>query len=112
MTEQIIAREGRGGKGEGTTRAMRGLALYRDRGDEIVTYLDGTMGVPSATEEGVLYVVDLAEESCDCPSYRYSGKPCKHVFSGLLYVAKHRGRLPFRPVAPVRSSRRCGRRAA
>ena len=109
--EEIMTRGGTGGKGEGGVVAARGVRLFRKHGDGIVVYLDGTLGVPSETEEGALYVVDLDEESCGCPSFRYTGRICKHVFSGLLYRAKHRGRFPFRP-APARPGRRCGRRAA
>ena len=80
MATPIIAREGRGGKdGGGETRAMRGLALYRHRSDEIVVYLDGTFGVPSRTEEGGLYVVDLGRETCDCPDAKYGGHVCLHA---------------------------------
>ena len=86
--------------------------MFHERGSEVVTYLDGSMGVPSEKDEGVLYVVGLEEESCDCPSFRYAGETCKHVFAALLYRAKHRGRFPLRPSAPARPGRRCTRSAA
>ena len=86
---------------------MRGLALYRHRGDEIVTYLDGTYGVPSRTEEGELYVVDLDRETCSCPDQTCRKITCLHM------VAAEAKRMGLRrPVAPARSGRRCGRSAA
>ncbi len=66
--------------GEGETRAMRGLSLYRDRGDEIVVYpTTGEYGVPSRTEEGVLYVVDLDAETCSCPDSSKGKHTCLHL---------------------------------
>ena len=103
MTEKVY-RKATGHEG-GETRAMRGLRLFRDRGSEIVTYLDGTYGVPSETEEGVLYVVSLEEESCDCPSFRHTGETCKHVFAALLYRAKRRKGGAAAPKPPAR--KRC-----
>ena len=91
---------------------MRGLRLHRERGAEVVLYLDSTVGIPSETEDGGLYIVDLKEESCDCPSYRFTSEPCKHVFVAILYRAKHRDRFPLPPAAPTRSGRRCVRSAA
>ena len=114
MATPIIAREGRGGKdGGGETRAMRGLELYRHRGDEIVAYLDGTYSVPSRTEEGVLYVVDLEAGTCDCPDSTYGGHVCLHqVFVEAHLAAKRREALVVRRRARFGSGRRCERRAA
>ena len=91
---------------ERETRAMRGLALYRERGDEIVLYLDGTYGVPSRTEEGGLYVVDLEAGTCDCPDSTYGGHTCLHA------VAAEAKRAGMRRPAPVRSGRRCSSKVA
>lgn len=70
-------------------RAQRGIRLYLERGDEIVAYVDGTYGVPSRTEEGVLYDVDLEAETCECPDRVY---PCLHAFSAELKNAERIGR--------------------
>ena len=101
----------------GETRAMRGLALYRERGDEIVVYVSGGFGVPSRTEPGFLYFVDLdreeARERCDCPDASYGGHTCMHqVFVEAHLTAKRRGAAGVRRLAPVRSGRRCERKAA
>lgn len=60
------------------TRAQRGLALYRERGGEIVVYLDGTYGVPSRTVEGVIYHVDLEAGICECKDATKGGHTCLH----------------------------------
>lgn len=93
---------------------MRGLRLFRDRGSEIVTYVSGGYGVPSRTEEGVLYFVDFdaedPRERCDCPDARYGGHTCMHqVFVEAYLAARRRGPVRSAPVGP---GRRCGRRAA
>ncbi len=65
--------------GEGETRAMRGLSLYRDRGDEIVVYpTTGEYGVPSSSEEGVIYHVDLELGTCECPDATCRKVACLH----------------------------------
>jgi hypothetical protein len=68
---------------EPQTREQRGLALFRERGAEIVAYIDGTYGVPSRTQDGVIYRVDLDRQSCECPD-RHS--PCLHLIAA---TAKH-----------------------
>ena len=102
----IIAREGFGDKG-GETRAMRGLELFRERGGEIVTYpVSGEYGVPSATEEGVLYTVSLeGEGECGCPCFRFRGGPCKHVYAATIFRAKAAAKTARRVAG--RARRRC-----
>ena len=92
---------------------MRGIRLFRERGSEVVVYLDGTYGVPSRTEEGVLYVVDLEVGTCDCPDSTYGGHVCLHqVFVEAHLAAKRREALVVRRPARSGSGRRCERRAA
>lgn len=104
-------------KGKGSTREERGLELYCEKGSEIVRYLDRTFGVPSATEDGVVYVVDLQAGTCSCPNFVYRLGPlpvptfCKHIYAAELYRAK----APAPPhellVKPGKSPRRrrcCG----
>lgn len=100
MAERVYRKATEGGE----TRAMRGLQLYRDRGDEIVTYpTTGEYGVPSRTEPGELYVVDLDRETCECASYRYSGGACLH-----LVAAEMKRREAARKKAPKPAAgRRC-----
>ena len=73
-----------------TTRELRGLRLYRERGDEIEPLGHGKYRVPSCTG-GQPYVVDLAplggDESCSCPDHA-KGHTCKHLIAATLYRAK------------------------
>lgn len=87
--------------GGGETRAMRGLQLHRERGSEIVFYLDGTYGVPSRTEEGVLYVTDLDHETCECPDSTYGKHTCLH-----LVAAEAKRREAARKKAPKPPARK------
>ncbi len=90
---------------------MRGLSLYRDRGDEIVVYpTTGEYGVPSASKEGVIYHVSVETEHCECDSYRFSGRACKHVFCAMLFAVQRRAGGAARVHSGL--GRRCGRSAA
>ena len=87
---------------EGETRAMRGLQLHRERGDEIVVYISGGHGVPSRTEPDFIYHVDLdaedPHERCDCPDGRYGGHTCMHqVFVEAHLAARRRKEAPKSP---------------
>ena len=97
VTERVPQQEAEGI----TTRAQRGLALYRDRGDEIVVYLDGTYGVPSRTQEGVLYHVDLEAGTCECPDATCRKVSCLHM------VAAEAKRVGLARKSPARRRRRC-----
>lgn len=82
------------------TRTMRGLALFRTRGEDIEPMGRGRYLVPSDVEG--MYAVDLdifaadPRESCECPDYRYrladlpEPAPCKHAVAASLYRAKQR----------------------
>jgi predicted nucleic acid-binding Zn finger protein len=78
------------------TRESRVLALYRERGAEIVRTGPHTYLVPSCTGRG-FYAVDYAAETCDCPDFtlprrgREPGEPCKHVYAVGIHRAKRRG---------------------
>ncbi len=89
--------EHRGSKGEGdrTTRCQRGITLFRERGSEVVRYVDGTFGVPSRTEDGAIYHVDLERGTCQCADYLveavHRGNPyhvCLHQVCATIYAAK------------------------
>jgi uncharacterized Zn finger protein len=73
------------------TRELRGLALYRERGDEITHEGHGVYTVPGCS--GSTYTVDLAvfggEECCDCPD---RAPVCKHVYASVIHRAKARAR--------------------
>ena len=75
------------------TRELRGLALYREHGDEIEHIGHGRYEVPGCS--GGSYTVDLAvftdePETCSCPDFQRHKEPCKHVYAGSLYRAKAR----------------------
>jgi len=78
------------------TRELRALALYRERGAEIVRTGPHTYLVPSCSG-GEPYAVDYAEETCECPDFtiprpgREPGEPCKHVYAVGIHRAKRRG---------------------
>ncbi len=74
------------------TRELRGLKLYRERGDEIERILPHTYSVPSCTGEKT-YAVRLAPRvRCDCPDFERRGEPCKHIYCAEIVASKHRRR--------------------
>ena len=95
----------------GETRAMRGLRLFRERGDEIVFYpTTGEYGVPSRSEEDGFYHVDLEAGTCECPDATCRKVACLHAVAAELKSAEIRRRSGRSN--PARRSRRCERRAA
>ena len=77
------------------------MTLYRERGSEIVVYLDGTCGVPSRTEEDVLYHVDLEAGTCECPDAICRKVSCLHM------VAAEAKRIGLARKSPAPRRRRC-----
>jgi hypothetical protein len=78
-----------------TTRELRGLALYRARGDEIEPLGKGRYAVPGCS--GGSYRVDLAvftdePETCSCPDYQRHKQTCKHVYAATIYRSKSRAK--------------------
>lgn len=71
------------------TRELRGLALYREHGDEITPLGHGRYEVPGCS--GGSYTVDLAvfggEESCSCPD---RAAVCKHIIAATIHRSKAR----------------------
>ena len=74
------------------TRGEAGVRLYRERGGEIVYYLDGTFGVPSRSEEGLIRVVALADAACDCPDHSRRGRVCAHLVAAEMKHAERRAK--------------------
>jgi predicted nucleic acid-binding Zn finger protein len=74
-----------------TTRELRGLALYRERGEEITRIWAHTWIVPSCSGEDT-YVVRLDRETCDCPDFERNHAPCKHLFAAEIAASKSRAR--------------------
>jgi hypothetical protein len=70
-----------------STREARGLALYRERGDEIKHVRGAVWSVPSCSREGV-YLVDLAGGVCTCADMPPTGEVCKHTTAATISRAK------------------------
>ena len=86
------------------TRAERGLALYRERGGEIVVYLDGTYGVPSRSVEGVIYHVDVERGTCECPDSACRKATCLHMVAAEAKRAEIPRKEAPRPIRRKRCS--------
>ena len=73
-------------------RAMRALALYRERGAEIERTGPFTYLVPSCTvSEAGSWAVNYRRETCDCPDFERRGQNCKHLYAVGIHRAKRRG---------------------
>ncbi len=71
-------------------RVMRGVALFRERGEEITPKPNGGLSVPGSN--GRSYRVSLAGDGrCGCLDYLKRRRPCKHVYAATIYRAKSRG---------------------
>jgi hypothetical protein len=68
-----------------STRADRGLALYRRGGIERISR--DVFIVPSRTRRRVEYLVDLERETCQCRDHQRTGAPCLHTYAAMLYRA-------------------------
>jgi len=73
----------------GDARALRALALYGERGAEIVRTGPWTYTVPSCTGTG-FWAVNYRTETCDCPDFLRRGVACKHVYAVGIHRAKRR----------------------
>lgn len=70
-----------------TTREARGIALFREQGDEIQHVSGWRWRVPSCSGDAQ-YIVDLRAQSCQCPDYRRHGVACKHITAATIARAK------------------------
>lgn len=96
MSEQSVHHERQ------ASRALRGLALFRERGMEIQLVADGSWRVPSCSGPR-FYAVDLEEESCTCADFRNRHHPCKHVFAAVIAASRHGRAVSF--MAELRARR-------
>lgn len=89
------------------TRELRGIALFRKRGEEIEPQGRGWYRVPGCS--GGTYTVYLAvlggEEYCECPDFGHRERNCKHIYAATLYRAKQTARRR-REAAEARRERR------
>ncbi len=70
---------------------MRGLALFRERGHEIVEVGEDTYRVPSTTGRGY-YRADLTSGTCECADHEHRGAFCLHLVAATVTEAKKRCR--------------------
>ena len=69
-------------------RIDRGLAIWRERRDEIRPLGNGRWSVPGSGESRCL--VDLEARNCDCGDYRFNlapaggGERCKHGWAAVF----------------------------
>lgn len=73
----------------GDTREVRALALYRERGAELVRTGPYTHLVPSMSG-GEPHAVNYKTERCDCPDMEYRDVLCVHVYTVGIHRAKCR----------------------
>jgi hypothetical protein len=86
VTNATIDRTTAGIKG----RVLRGLELYRTRGEEIVTMPYGGYSVPSATLEDRSYRVCVLSGRCGCEDHRRTSRACLHIYAATIAEAKGR----------------------
>ncbi len=74
-----------------TTRISRGIALYRDHGDEI-RFERGVWLVPSLSEATTVYEVRLGTRgaSCECRDHGFRHVDCLHIYAAAVAKAKTR----------------------
>lgn len=85
-----------------TSRALRGLVLFRERGVDIRPMQDRRWRVPSCSCPR-FYAVDLEEESCTCADFQNRCKACKHVFAAVIAASRHGRAVSF--MAELRARR-------
>lgn len=81
MSETSVAQRDR------LARERRGIALYRERGEEIEHLRARLWAVPSCSGEGI-YLVDLRAEICGCPDFEHREENCKHIYAAAIASAK------------------------
>ena len=106
MSETSVAQERQRERAERTARERRGIALYRERGEEIEHVRARLWAVPSCSGEG-FYLVDLRAEICSCPDFERRGENCKHIYAAAIARAKSgecagcARKAPYRELHPV-----------
>ncbi len=106
MSETSVAYRQRREREERLLRERRGIALFRERGEEIEHVKGWLWAVPSCSGEG-LYVVDLGAETCECPDFEKRGENCKHIYAAAIARAKSgecaecARKIPYRELHPV-----------
>ncbi len=70
-----------------TTREQRGLALFRERGDEIEHLNGQRWAVPSCSGEH-RYAADLRHQTCSCEDSIWQDGGCKHIVAATIARSK------------------------
>ncbi len=70
-----------------TTHEKRGIVMFGERGDEI-EHLRGCSWLMPSCAGHASYVVELANEGCECPDLERPGRPYKHVYAARIARAK------------------------
>jgi len=72
-----------------STRELRGLALYKEHGDEI-EFENGAWLIPSQSALTSVYEVVLGRrgESCECKDFEFRGGQCIHVYAAVIARSK------------------------
>ncbi len=84
-----------------TTREERGRQIAQMGG---IRQVGALYAVPSQSEAGSRYMVDLVEETCTCPDYETRRGRCKHQEAVLFWLAWEGSVNP--PEAPTRAKRK------
>ena len=87
MSETSVAQGRRQECAERMARERRGIALFRERGEEIGHVRGRLWAVPSCSGEGI-YLVDLRAEICGCPDFENRRENCKHIYAAAIASAK------------------------
>lgn len=90
LSKSSVAQGRRRERVERMARERKGIALYRERGEEIEHLRGRLWAVPSCSGEG-LYLVDLHAEICGCPDFEHREENCKHIYAAVIASAKSSG---------------------
>ena len=110
MSETSVAQGKRREREERLARERRGIALFRERGEEIEHLKGRRWAVPSCSAGNPgLYVVDLEAETCECPDFEKRGDSfaCKHIYAAAIARARSgecaecARKVPYRELHPV-----------
>ena len=87
MSESSVAQERQRRRVERMARERRGIALYREREEEI-EHVEGRIWIVPSCSGGGAYLVDLRAETCGCPDFEHREENCKHIYAAAIASAK------------------------
>jgi hypothetical protein len=74
-----------------STRELRALELFHERGRDIERLSENVYRVPSQDGQRSYDVLYGDREECPCPDFEFHGGPCKHLMAVGVLRAKRRG---------------------